>query len=159
MTFSKWAVVMLGAACAMPLLATQATASASSQQQTKSADQMLRDVKAEAQTIEMHASQLERLAKDPNTKWTAFDEQWNEIKPAQEALEMHIWRLEAMNSSLSDQQRKALDDSKQAAQQISVRTRQLFKMIDQQGANLNSSGFRADARSLASDAQSMVRSS
>lgn len=159
MQFSKWTVVVLGALCAAPLLATQAATPVASQPEAKSAGRLLQEVKAEAQTIEMHANRLERMAKDSDTQWAQFDQQWNEIKSAQEALQAHIWRLEAMSSSLSAQQRKALDDSKQAAQQISARTSQLFKMIDQQGANLNSSSFRADAQSLVKDAQNVARAS
>jgi septal ring factor EnvC (AmiA/AmiB activator) len=158
MRVSKWTVIMFGGLCAVPLLATQATPSAVSSRQADSADRLLREVKAEAQTIEMHANQLQQMANDPSTQWAQFDKQWNEIKPAQEALDMHLWRLEAMRSSLSAPQRKELDGSKQAAQQISARTRQFYKMIDQSGANLASSSFRGDAQSLAKDAQSVARS-
>lgn len=160
MQFSKWTVVMLGALCAAPLPAVQGKAPVASSQETKSeaqsADRLLRQVKAEAQTIEMHAADLERLAKNSNTQWVEYDQQWNEIKPAQEALDRNIRRLDAMSSSLSTQQQKTLNDTKQAVQQISARTRQLFKMIEQPGANLSSSTFQADARSLAQDARSVA---
>lgn len=127
--------------------------------QSSSAGTLLQQVKAEAQTIETHAAQMERLAERPNAQWAQFDQQWNEIKPAQEALQMKIDRLEKMRASLSDQQRKMLDDSKQAAQMISARTHELFRMIDQQGADLTSPTFRADARSLAKDAYTVARAS
>ncbi len=152
MTISKlnfvWAGVVLAA---VPLLA------AAPQSQTSAADKLLLQMKADAQTIETHATQLEKLAKDPNAQWAQFDQQWNEIKPAQEALQMKIKRLESMRSSLSDQQRKALDESKQAAEMVSARTRELYRMIEQPGNDLTSARFRVDAQSLLKNADTLAR--
>ena len=148
MTISRLNCALAGVMLAgVPLLAAQ----------TSTADQVLLRIKADAQTIETHAAQLERLAKDPNAQWMQFDRQWNEIKPAQEALQMKIERLERMRSSLTDQQRKALDQSKQAAEVVSARTHELFRQIEQPGNDLTSARFRVDARSLARNADTVAR--
>jgi hypothetical protein len=83
-------------------------------------------MKVDAQRIQSYAMEVENLSKDPNAKWVQFDQQWNELKPAQEALQMRVWRLESMRGLLSDSQRKALDDTKQAVQEISARTSELL---------------------------------
>lgn len=62
-----------------------------------------------------------------------------------------------MRNSLPDQQQKALDQSKQAVAQISARTRQLLKMMDQPGVNLTSAAFRSDAQSLNKSAETLIR--
>ena len=151
MRLSKWNLAMASAAfAAVPLMAAQPAATA---------DRLLHEMKSDAQVIQTHATALEGLSKDPATKWLQFDQQWNEIKPAQEALVRKLERLESMTASLSDQQRKSLEQSKQAAQQISARTRQLYLLIDQPGANLKSAGFRADAQSLAKNAAAVAQAS
>lgn len=150
-------LIPCGVLCAAPLFAaSQATPS---QQKTSSADRLLKDVKADAQMIQSHAMDLENLAKQPNAQWAEFDRQWNEIKPAQESLDMRIRQLESMRSSLTDSQRKDLDQVKQASQTIAARTRELYQQVDQQGANLQSPRFRADARSLAASARTAARAS
>jgi DNA repair exonuclease SbcCD ATPase subunit len=141
--------------CAVPLLATQPQPSAAAGY--KPADKLLLEMKTDAQTIESHATELERLTKDPNSRWAQFDTQWNEIKPAQEALHVKLEKLESMRGSLSDQQRKAVDDSKQAMEIISARTSQLLQLIDQPGAGLKSLRLRSDAQSLAESAKTVAR--
>lgn len=145
--------------CAIPLLATQpqSSATAASKPEAKTADRLMLEVKTDAQIIEAHAARLERLTKDSDAKWAEFDEQWNEIKPAQEALQMKMRRLESMRASLSDQQRKALDDSKSAVQTISARTEDLVRLIEKSGADLKSPNFRSDAQSLAMNAETVAR--
>lgn len=147
--FSMLAMSITGAALlAGPLLAAQAP------QQT--ADRLLSQMKSEAQNVQMHANQLERLAKETNAKWAEFDQQWNEIKPAQEDLQVRLNRLESMRASLNDSQQKELDGCKTAVEQISSRTRELLKMMDQPQADLTSHQFRVDAQDLVKDAQTVA---
>ncbi len=123
------------------------------------ADRLLQQMKTDAQTIESHATKLARLTEDTNTRWGQFDEQWNEIKPAQEELQMKLNRLEGMRASLTDQQRKELDESKTAVQQVSALTHDLLKLIDKPGMDLTSRQFRSQARALANSASIVARSS
>ena len=126
-------------------------------EQPTSADHTLARMKADAAQIRTHALDLEKLAKDPNAQWAQFDRQWNEIKPAEEALVAQLRRLDAMRASLTDPQRTALDQSKQAIQTIALRTRELIHQIDQQGSNLESPRFRTEVQSLASSAGTVMR--
>jgi len=161
MYLSKFNFLIAGAAlCALPLLAagTQPVIHTAAEQ-AKRADRLLREMKAEAQTINSHAAELEKLAKDPNTQWAQFDQEWNEIKPAQEMLESHMWALDSMRASLTDAQRTALDQTKQAAPMIAARTRELIRLIDKPGANLRSPQFRSYAQSLAQNAATVAHAS
>ena len=74
-------------------------------------------------------------------------------------IERKLDRLESMRASLSPSQQKELDQNKQAVEQISARTRELYKLIDQPGADLKSARFRSSAQSLANNAGSLARSS
>jgi hypothetical protein len=164
MDMRKYGMVMASCAaallCATQVLATQSqpAGATASKGDAKSADRLLTEMKVDAQRIQSHAMELEKLSKDPNAKWAQFDQQWNEIKPAQEALQTRVWRLESMRALLSDSQRKALDDSKQAAQEISARTSELLKLMDQPNPDLKSAKFRSYAQALAKDAETVARS-
>lgn len=138
--------------CGAPLLAVTPQKPASSNE----ADRYLNQVASDARAIEWHASEIERLTRDPNATWQQYDQQWNEIKPAQEQLQNRIARLDAMRNSLSDSQKQMLDKDKSAVQQIAWRTRQLLKFMDVQGADLKSPEFRSYARSLASNADKVA---
>ncbi len=106
--------------------------------------------------IEWHASDIERLTKDPNATWQQYDQQWNDIKPAQEQLQNQIVRLDGMRSSLSDSQKQMLDKDKAAAQRIAWRTRQVLKFLDEPGADLKSPDLRSYARALARNADTVA---
>jgi chromosome segregation ATPase len=163
MKLTKYGMVMgtcaVAVLCATQLLATQPqpAAATASNHDAKLADRLLSGMRADAQRIQSHAMAMEKLSMDPNAKWAQFDQQWNELKPAQEELQRRIWRLESMRASLSDSQRKTLDDTKQVSQDISARTSELLKLIEQPGADLKSTGFRSDARALAKDAEAVAR--
>lgn len=138
--------------CATPLLATQ--------QEVKTGGTLLQEIKADAQTVETHATELGQLAMDPNTKWAQLNQKWNEIKPAQEELQMKIRRLESMRASLSAQQRKALDQSKGPVRLISTRTRELYRLMNRPGVDLTASPrFHSYAQSLSENADTLASTS
>lgn len=162
MRLKHYGMVIAGCAAAL-LLATQLPATqqagATSKESTKAPDRLLAEMKADAQGIQSHAAELQMLSKDPNATWAQFDQQWNEIKPVQEALQSRVARLESMRASLSDSQRKSFDEAKQAAQEISARTSELLKLMDQPNADLKSMKFRSHVQALAKDAQTVARAS
>lgn len=143
--------------CAAPVLAQQdKLATHNSADEAKRAARLFQEMKADAQQIDTHAMQLEKLARDSSTSWAQFDQEWNEIKPAQEMLNAHMWSLDEMRASLTPAQRTALDQTKQAATVIASRTRELIKMIDQPGAQLVSPRVRSYAQSLAKNAATVA---
>jgi hypothetical protein len=158
MMFSKFSYAIVGVAlCAAPVLAQQAqTGIHNAADEAKRAARLFQEMKLDAQRIDMHAMQMEKLAQDPNTSWAQFDQEWNEIKPAQEMLNARLWSLDEMRASLSPAQRTAVDQTKQAAGVIAARTKQLNKLIDQPGAQLASPRVRSYAQSLAKNATTVA---
>jgi hypothetical protein len=154
-----WAGVLL---CAAPLAAqiqqpeTQAPVIYTAEQEAEKANTLFDEMNADAQQIDSHAMELAQLAEDPDTPWVRFDQEWTDIMPAQEMLETHMWGLDEMRASLSDAQRRALDQTKRAATAISARTHGLHKLIGRPGAYLNLPRLRSDAQSLAEDAETVA---
>jgi regulator of sigma D len=161
MRISKLNCAIMGALlCAAPVLAQAQQASIhTSADEAKKAARLFRDMKADAQQIDFHSLRLEMFAKDPNTNWAQFDQEWNGIKPAQEMLEEHLRELDGMRASLTEAQRKAVDQTKQAAPAISARTRELINLIDKPNADLRSPSFRSYAQSLAKNAETVLHAS
>lgn len=118
---------------------------------------MFTEVKTDAQEIHTSAVRLEKLASQTDVKWIQYDKQWNEIKPAQEALVLHLSALEAKETSMSAADRKALDATKAAIQDISARTHELRVLLDQPGVDLKSPKFERYAKDLAVDASHLNR--
>jgi len=151
MRFPTCSIFATALLCGAPLLAVSPQTKAGTQ-----ADRYLDQVASDAMAIEWHASDIERLTKDPYATWQQYDQQWNEIKPAQEQLQSRIIRLDAMRSSLSDSQKQMLDKDKAAAQRIAWRTRQVLKFLDEPNADLKSPELRSYARALARNADTVA---
>jgi hypothetical protein len=128
------------------------TSPAKSATETKRAEALLHQMKLEAAQIQSTAQQLETLTNNPHPQWLQYDLQWNEIKPAQEALNRRMWRLDSMRSELPPVEQQAVDQSKQAVQQITQETRRLRTLLDQPGVNLKSPEFQACGRQLVKSA-------
>ena len=128
-------------------------------QETQKADRLFREMNADAQQIDSHATQLEQLARNPTTQWAEFVQEWTDIAPAQVMLESHMWGLDEMRASLSDVQRTALDQTKRAAAAISARTHRLRKLIGGHGSHLNFARLRSNAEALAENAETVTHAS
>jgi len=128
-------------------------------QEADKADTLFREMNADAQQIDSHATQLAQLAKNPNTQWAEFAQEWTDIQPAQVMLEAHMWGLDEMRASLSDAQRTALDQTKRAATAISARTHGLLRLIRQRGSRLNFARVGSDAEALAENAETVTQAS
>jgi hypothetical protein len=114
-------------------------------------------VRSEARQIRSTAMGMEKLASQPNATWSQYDTQWNEIKPVEEALVMHLGRLELKEESLSAADQKVVDDVKPAIQDIAARTHQLRVLLDQPGVDLKSPKLNRCARDLARDAAHLAQ--
>lgn len=128
-------------------------------QEATRAGTLFREMNADAQQIDSHAIELAQLAKNPETQWAQFAEEWTDIEPAQLMLESHMWGLDEMRASLSDAQRTALDQTKRAAAAISARTRGLLKLIGKRGSHLNLAMLGSDADALAENAETVTHAS
>ena len=128
-----------------------------------SALQTMQDLEASARQVRAAAVGIELLAKEPDAQWNQFDKQWKLIKPAQDRVNVEIGQLQAVKSSLTRAQQKALDRSEKLAQDIAARTRTLHNMLNAPNmlntANLDnqSSAFRTEAEKLAAEARQLAR--
>jgi hypothetical protein len=95
------------------------TAAASTSASSSTAIRLLRDIKTDAAKIQSVAARWEGLTKTSGTTWLRYDRQWNEIKPAQEDMQIKLWRLEGMQAALSPVERAELDQSKPMIEQNS----------------------------------------
>jgi len=116
----------------------------------------LKWVAADARQIETAASQMERLAKDPNAAWAQYDRQWNEMQPFVERMNINIARLERMESSLTATEKKALEDSKAESQRIAWQSAELGKLVDQVPANLTAPQFKNASRAMVNEASKVA---
>lgn len=118
---------------------------------------LFKEVKTDAQQIHSTAVQMEKLTSQPGTKWNQYDSQWNQIKPAQEALEIHLRALQAKENAMSPAARKAVDESKAEVQRIAERTHELRAMLDKPGVDLKSPKLHQYARDLAIESAQLTR--
>lgn len=120
------------------------------------AAKLLNAIKADAEQIHSSADNLERLAKNPNTSWQSYDEQWNMIKPLQERMALSMQRLEGMRASLSPAEQPVLEQTRRDVDEITRATRELWVRIDQlqetKGPALN-----AEARHLDQAAHDLIK--
>jgi hypothetical protein len=129
---------------------------AKSATEAKRAEMLFHQMKAEAQQVQSAAQQFEMLTKNTSPQWLQYDEKWNEIKPAQEALNRRMWRIDSMRTELSPAQQMAVDRSKQAVQQITRETRRMRTLLDQPGVDLKSPQFQACGRELVKSAEALA---
>jgi hypothetical protein len=142
-------------AAAVPRVWAQASPSKSATE-GKRAEVLLHQMKAEAERIQSTAQQLEMLTRNANPRWLQYDLQWNEIKPAQEALNRQMWRLDSMRAELSPAEQTVVDQSKEEVQQIARETRRLRTLLDQPGVDLKSPQFQACGRHLVKSAEALA---
>ncbi|HEY4359795.1 MAG TPA: hypothetical protein VGN17_02445 [Bryobacteraceae bacterium] len=124
--------------------------------ETKRAEVLFHQMKSEAGQIQSTAQQLETLTRNANPQWLQYDLQWNEIKPAQEALIRSMWSLDSMRAELSPAEQQAVDQAKQAVDRITTETRHLRTLLDQPGVNLKSPQFEASGRELVKHAEALA---
>ena len=131
------------------------SASFASPSPTKAQDKgarLLKSVAMDARQIQSAASGLERLTKNSDATWKQYDRQWNEIQPVVETMHMKIARLEAIGTSLSPNEKQALEQAKADYQKIAWRSRDLGKLVDMVPPDLSSQKFKIDSRDLAKEA-------
>lgn len=128
-------------------------------QEAEKAGQLFREMNADAQQIDSHATQLVELAKNPDTQWAQFAQEWTGIAPAQVMLEAQMWGLDEMRASLSDAQRTALDQTKRTATAILAHTHELLKLIGRRGSHLNFARLGSNAEALAENAETVAHAS
>jgi hypothetical protein len=138
--------------------AQAATPSAKTTDESQKAAQLLRDIKADAMQVQSAASRLDGLTKTSGATWLEYDRQWNEIKPAQEDMEMKMWRLERMQANISPAERQKLDQAKPMIGEIQLRTHELRTLLDQPGVQTSNVKFKTYARGLRNNASKLERS-
>jgi hypothetical protein len=125
-------------------------------EESNQATRLLKAIKADAEEIHSSADNIERLARNPNTSWQSYDQQWNMIKPLQERMALSMQRLEGMSASLSPAEQPALEQAKRDVDKITRTTHELWVRIDQlqetKGPALN-----ADARHLDQAARDLIK--
>ena len=128
-----------------------------SQSESRQAVSLLRGITADVEHIRASAMDLEKLTRNRDVKWLQYDRQWNEIKPAQEALDLKLQRLESMEAALTPPERKAVDASKVSIQKITSETHELRALLDQPQVDLKSPMFKRYAQSLVHQAGEAIR--
>ena len=114
-----------------------------------------RDLGCDAAQIRSTARNIERLNNGATTTWREMDRQWNELKPAQEALVQHLDLLQAMKNSMTPAERKALDTAQTNAERISARTTELHATLDQKGIDVGSPTFHVLAHQMVHEANAI----
>ena len=121
----------------------------------QTATRLLRDIKTDAMQVQSAASELEHLAKNSGATWPEYDRQWNEIKPAQEDMDIKLWRLESMQAKLSPAERQELERSKPMIEHIQSRTHELRALLDKPGVTTTDAKFKVYATSLRNEASNL----
>ena len=145
------ATILLGTAA----LARTGSPSTKSADEPRIAARLLRDIKTDAVQVQSAASELEHLTRNSGATWLEYDRQWNEIKPAQEDMDIKLWRLESMQAKLSPAEREELEKTKPMIERIQSRTRELRALLDKPGVSTTDSTFKVDAVGLRNDARNL----
>jgi hypothetical protein len=87
-----------------------------------------------------------------------LEEQWNEIKPAQEDMQMKMWRLERIQANISPAERQKFDQAKPMIREIQLGTHDLRTLLDQPGVQTSNVKFKTYARGLRNNASKLERS-
>ena len=104
------------------------------------AERLLREIKVDAEQVQSAASRLDGLTKSSSATWVD-DRQWNEIKSAEEDMQIKLWHLERIQAAMSSAERKQLDQSKPMIEQIETRTHEL-RLLLLRGKKRANSGAR-----------------
>jgi chromosome segregation ATPase len=139
-----------GAVLAQPGAANTSTDS-------NTAARLVEEIHSNAAQIRACARTLESLDKSSNSAWSAYDEQWNTIKPAQERIDLAMERLESIEGSLSAADRQTVDQARQDVQRISSATHDLWMRIGQPKPDLQGTVLNSDARKLDRAARDLMR--
>jgi len=124
------------------------TAPSSANATTQKPVQLLRQIKTDAMQVRSAAARLDYLAEGSNATWIAYDQQWNEIKPPVEDIQMKLARLEGMQASLTDAQRAELNQIKPLIGEINSRSEKFLTLLDTPGVQTSDAKFKTYTRSL-----------
>lgn len=138
-------------------LAQAASTSVKPSIDARMAARLLREIRVDAEQVRSAAARLDGLTKSSSVSWIDYDRQWNEIKPAQEDMEIKLGRLERIQAALSPEERKQLDQSKPMIGQIQLRTHELRVLLDKPGVQTGDSEFKTYAISLRRAASQLGR--
>ncbi len=133
------------------------TQAAPADKDQRRAAKLLRDIRTEAWSANMHALRLAELSESPKPTWRAYDRLWNWIKPAVERMQMELSRLEDMRASLAPWEQTAIDNSKPLIQRISTETNDLRSLLNKRGANLTTLALKRDCDALSKDTDALTR--
>jgi len=126
----------------------QAASTAKATDESKTAAQLLRDIRSDASQVQSAAAELNKLTASANATWVEYDRQWNVMKPAVEDMQMKLYRLQGMQAKISSAEQKELNQSKTLIEQIQARTHELRVLLDKTGVQTNDPKFKLYATSL-----------
>lgn len=139
------------------LLAQAGTAPSQAGTDSRHAERLMKEIKVNSEQIRSAAIKIEGLAKQPDAKWSDYDQQWNIIKPAQEKIALAEQRLERMQGSLSAQEQQALNQTKSDVNEITRATHDLWMKIGQPKPDLKTRPLNADARGLDKASRDLIK--
>lgn len=126
--------------------------------ESKKAGWLLKDIRTDAVQVRSAAAKLDNLAHSADAQWADYDQQWNEIKPSVEDMQIKLYRLDAMKTQLTPSEQKELAQSQRLIEGIQSRTRELRILMDQPGFEVNNARFKMYAHSLHRDAIQLEKS-
>jgi hypothetical protein len=102
----------------------------------------------DASNVQTVAARLTKLTRDSSAKWSDYDKKWNEIKPSVEDMNMKLAEIEAMKSSLSPSEIKALNKSVVLIKDIAGNTHEIRMQLDMSPKQLNEPLIRSFSRNM-----------
>jgi hypothetical protein len=119
------------------------------------AAKLLKDIRMDARAIDTHARRMVAMSSDNTTKWSAFDKQWNEIKPSEEDIQLKLNKLQPMRASLSPSQQKALAAIPPLYDKIASTARDVRAALNPGAGGIERTALREHSAALANDSMEL----
>ncbi|MCC6391612.1 MAG: hypothetical protein IT167_13515 [Bryobacterales bacterium] len=111
----------------------------------------------DASNVQAVAARLTKLTRDSSTKWADYDKKWNEIKPSVEDMSMKLAEIDAMKSSLSPSEMKALGKSMVLIKDIKGNTQEIRMQLDNSRNQLNEPLIRSFSRNMMQKSETLEK--
>lgn len=139
------------------LFFAQAKTSDKAQGEKFQAQSHFESIRKDASIVQTTAANLEKLTRDATTKWADYDKKWNEIKPSVEDMSMKLAEIEAMRSTLSPSEQKALDKSMVLIKALKTNTSEIRMQLDNSRNNLNQPLIRSFSRNMVQKSETLEK--
>ena len=131
------------------------------QSESRAAQQLLEDIRMDAQQVRARAWEWTMYSNTPTSTWYDFDKEWHQINPPVQDMNKRMKQLEDIKASLPGWERTAINEGEALVTEIASTTHTLRTQLDSYFNNMANLPVNAtsktDSRVLAQTADHLVQ--